>query len=472
MRRRACLFLIPSANHPGHAGSFRGMTKYEMAGAAFRRKGAEVTPRYSRDEMARIWGADNRYRKWLDVELAVCEAWTKRGVIPEDSMRRIRERAAFDPARIDEIEKITRHDVIAFTTCVAEFVGEDSRFIHRGLTSYDVVDTALSLLLKDAGELIRKDLVDLMTALRERAMEHRHTPMVGRSHGIHAEPITFGLKLAMFHDEMRRHLKRWDAAIETISVGKISGAVGTLAHLEPAMEAEVLAALGLKVAAVSNQIIQRDRHAEYFNALALMASSIEKIAVEIRHLQRTEVAEAEEFFHAGQKGSSAMPHKRNPVLTENLSGLARVIRGHAIAAMENIPLWHERDISHSSVERIIAPDATILADFMLHRLSTVIRNMKVYPEKMMENLRMTRGLIFSEGVLLALVDRGLTRENAYSIVQRNAMKAWEAKADFKEVLLEDAELLESLEKDEIEGLFSLSHALRWVDAIYDRVFNQ
>jgi adenylosuccinate lyase len=387
-------------------------------------------------------------------------------------MERIKKCADFDPDRIDEIELVTRHDVIAFTTCVAEYVGEDSRFIHRGLTSYDVVDTAFSLLLKEAGLIIRKGLLDLLDALKARAMEYKHTPMVGRSHGIHAEPITFGLKLALFYAEMSRHLDRWNHALETISVGKISGAVGTFAHLDPEMEESILRKLGLYPAPVSNQIIQRDRHAEYFTSLALMASSMEKIALEIRHLQRTEVAEVEEFFHKGQKGSSAMPHKRNPVLTENLSGLARVIRGHALAAMENIPLWHERDISHSSVERIIAPDSTILADFMLHRLTSVIRNMVVYDRKMLENLNSSRGLIFSEAILIRLVDKGLTREHAYTIVQRNAMKAWEEGSQFKDVLMQDSELLEYLTSVEIESAFDMGHALRWVDSIFERVFSE
>ncbi len=422
--------------------------------------------------MGRIWEPKNRYQKWLDIELAVCEAWTERGVIPPQSMENIRKTATFDPERIDEIEKITRHDVIAFTTSVAEYVGEDSRFIHRGLTSYDVVDTALSLLLKEAGLLIRKGLLELLDALKNRALEHRHTPMVGRSHGIHAEPITFGLKLAVLYSEMARHLIRWDAALESISVGKISGAVGTFAHLDPKMEEAILARLGLKPADASTQVIQRDRHAEYFTELALMASSMEKIAVEIRHLQRTEVAEVEEFFHEGQKGSSAMPHKRNPVLTENISGLARVVRGHALASMENVPLWHERDISHSSVERIIAPDATILVDFMLHRLTSVITNLKVYEEKMSRNLQMSRGLIFSESVLLRLVDRGLTREEAYALVQRNAMKAWKEQADFKEILLGDSDILKHLEASEIEAAFDLDRALRWVDTIFERVFSK
>lgn len=429
-----------------------------------------MIPRYTREVVGKIWEPTNRYRKWLDIELAVCEAWAERGIIPPESMKRIRERADFDVKRIDEIEKVTRHDVIAFTTSVAEFVGEDSRFIHRGLTSYDVVDTALSLLLKQAGEIIRQGLAELLDALKVRALEYRDTPMVGRSHGIHAEPVTFGLKLALFYSEMSRHLARWDDALETISVGKISGAVGTFAHLDPDMEEAILARLGLKPAAVSNQVIQRDRHAAYFTTLALIATSIEKIAVEIRHLQRSEVAEVEEFFHKGQKGSSAMPHKRNPVLTENLSGLARVVRGHALAAMENVPLWHERDISHSSVERIIGPDSTILTDFMVDRLTFVIRNMKVYEGKMMENLNKSRGLIFSEAILIQLVDGGLTREEAYALVQRNAMKAWEAGSDFKETLLQDPELLNHLSREAVEAAFDLDHALRWVKKIFDRVF--
>lgn len=429
-----------------------------------------MIPRYSREQMAGIWEPRNRYRKWLDIEIAVCEAWTKRGVIPEQSMQRIREKADFDPDRIDQIEKTTRHDVIAFTTSVAEFVGEESRYIHRGLTSYDVVDTALSLLMKEAGLLIRQGLLGLMEAIKSRAMEHKYTIMVGRSHGIHAEPITFGLKLAIFYDEMRRHLTRWNAALATISVGKISGAVGTYAHLDPAMEAEILAGLGLKPAPASNQVIQRDRHAEYFTALALMATSIEKMAVEIRHLQRTEVAEVEEFFHKGQKGSSAMPHKRNPVLTENLSGLARIVRGHAMAAMENVPLWHERDISHSSVERVIAPDSTILVDFMLSRLTFVVRNMKVYEEKMLQNLDLGKGLIFSESILIRLVDKGLTREAAYALVQRNAMEAWEGSKPFKEVLLGDRELSGYLSQEEIHRAFDVKSSVRWVDSIFDRVF--
>jgi adenylosuccinate lyase len=421
--------------------------------------------------MGRIWEPRNRYQKWLDIELAVCEAWTERGAIPADCMSRIRATASFDPDRIDEIEKITRHDVIAFTTCVAEYVGDDARFIHRGLTSYDVVDTALSLLLREAGLIIRSGLVSLMERLKERGIEHRSTVMVGRSHGIHAEPITFGLKLAVWYDEMRRHLKRWDEALETISFGKVSGAVGTYAHLDPEMERLILSRLGLNVAPVSSQVLQRDRHAAYFSALALLASSMEKIAVEIRHLQRSEVGEVEEFFHAGQKGSSAMPHKRNPVLTENISGLARVVRGHALAAMENVPLWHERDISHSSVERVIAPDATILTDFMLHRLTNVVAHMVVYPERMLENLWKSHGLIFSEGVLLLLVDSGLSREEAYRLVQRNAMTSWETGRDFKTVLLEDDELMARADADHLERVFDLDHALRWSDSVIDRVFN-
>jgi adenylosuccinate lyase len=421
--------------------------------------------------MNRLWAPENRYRKWLDVELAVCEAWAERGIIPEANMCEIREKAAFDMDRIDEIEKVIRHDVIAFTTSVAEYVGSNSRFIHRGLTSYDVVDTALSLLLKEAALYIREGLEDLMEALKNRAFEHKHTPMVGRSHGIHAEPITLGLKLAIFYDEMARHLKRWDQAIEFISVGKISGAVGTFTHLDPEMESAILNRLGLTPAPASSQVIQRDRHAHYFTTLALIASSIEKISVEIRHLQRTEVGEAEEFFHKGQKGSSAMPHKRNPVLTENLSGLARVVRSNAMAAMENVPLWHERDISHSSVERIIGPDSTTLMDFMLSRLTGVIANLTVYKDRMVENLNLTNGLIFSEAVLIRLVDAGLTREDAYAMTQRNAMKAWEEHSDFYEVLSRDGEIVDAIGLEALREAFSLDHSLRWVDDVFDRVFS-
>ncbi|MGC8603589.1 MAG: adenylosuccinate lyase, partial [Desulfomonilaceae bacterium] len=407
--------------------------------------------RYSRKQMTDIWEPANKFQKWLDIELAVCEAWAKRGVVPQASMERIRKKASFSIDRINEIEKTTRHDVIAFTTSVAEFLGEDSRFIHRGLTSYDVVDTALSLLMKQAGSLIRDGVIKLMEGIKERAFEAKKIPIVGRSHGIHAEPTTFGLKLAIFYSEMSRNLTRWDAALETISVGKISGAVGTYAHLDPEMEAEILASLGLKPAPASNQIIQRDRHAEYCNVLALIASTIEKIATEIRHLQRSEVSEVEEFFHEGQKGSSAMPHKRNPVLTENLCGLARVVRGYSLSAMENIPLWHERDISHSSVERIVVPDSTIVVDFMLSRMSAVIKNMRIFQDHMAKNLDSSKGLIFSESILIKLVDKGMTRERAYLLTQRNAMKAWENNLNFKDVLLEDVELTQTLTQAEIES---------------------
>ena len=427
--------------------------------------------RYSRKQMEDIWKQENRFAAWLKIELAVCEAWTRRGVIPDDSMARIREKGSFNVDRINEIEKTTRHDVIAFTTSVAEFVGEDSRFVHRGLTSYDVVDTALSLLMKEAGVLIRNGIVELMAALKDRAFETKKVPVVGRSHGIHAEPTTFGLKLAIFYSEMSRNLKRWDAALETISVGKISGAVGTYAHLDPNMESEILEKIGLKPAPVSNQVIQRDRHAEYFTVLALIATSIEKIALEIRHLQRSEVSEVEEFFHPGQKGSSAMPHKRNPVLTENLCGLARVVRGYAFSAMENMPLWHERDISHSSVERIIGPDSTILVDFMLDRMTAVIRNMRIFEDRMTQNLESSRGLIFSESILIKLVDKGLTRERSYLLTQRNAMKAWESGLNFKDALFADPEVMEILSREEIESAFDLNYSLRWVDETFERVFN-
>jgi len=380
--------------------------------------------RYTRREMAKIWEPENKFRKWLQVEILACEAWARLGKIPQKALNNIKAKADFDIKRIDEIEKTVKHDVISFLTAVAEFVGPDSRHIHRGLTSSDILDTSLAILLREAADLIITDIRKLMDAIKKRAFEHKDTLMVGRSHGIHAEPITFGLKMALWHEEMRRNLARMERAREIISYGKLSGAVGTFANIPPSIEEYVCKKLGLKPAPVSTQVVQRDRHAEYFTTLAIIATSIEKIAVEIRHLQRTEVLEAEEPFTEGQKGSSAMPHKRNPVLSENLTGLARLVRGYANAAMENIPLWHERDISHSSVERVIAPDATILIDFMLARLTGLIRDLVVYPGNMKANLNKLKGLIFSQGVLLALTEKGVIRENAYQIVQRNAMKVW------------------------------------------------
>jgi adenylosuccinate lyase len=429
-----------------------------------------VIERYSRPEMARIWEAENRYQKWLEIEIYACEAHAELGNIPREAVDRIKAKAKFDVARIDEVEKVVKHDVIAFLTSVADYIGDDSRFVHLGLTSSDVLDTSFAMLLKEASDLIIADLKRLMEVIRERAFEHKDTPMIGRSHGIHAEPVTFGIKMALWYDEMRRNLRRMEAARETIAYGKISGAVGTFANIDPRVEEYVCRKAGLKPAPSSTQIIQRDRHAEFFTTLAIIASSIDKFAVEIRHLQRTEVLEAEEFFSKGQKGSSAMPHKRNPVLSENLSGLARLLRGYAVSALENVPLWHERDISHSSVERVIGPDATILMDFMLNRCRGLIGNLVVYPERMLKNLNLMRGLIFSQRVLLELANRGASRENAYALVQRNAMKVWEEGKDFQAELLGDAEVRSYLSAEEIEAAFDLNYHLKHVDTIFKRVF--
>jgi adenylosuccinate lyase len=372
--------------------------------------------------------------------------------------------------RIEEIEAVTRHDVIAFVSCVAEYVGEDARFIHMGMTSSDVLDTALALQLKESGELIITGIRDLMDVLKRRAFEFKHTPAMGRSHGIHAEPISFGLKFALWYAEMARNLKRMEDAVETVSYGKISGAVGTFANIPPEVEEYACRMLGLKPAPISTQIIQRDRHAQFFSTIAVVGSTLEKIATEIRHLQKTEVLEAMEPFGKGQKGSSAMPHKKNPILSENITGLARLLRGYCLSSLENVALWHERDISHSSVERVIAPDATIVLDFALARLAGVIGGLVVYPENMQRNIDLTRGLWHSQGVLLALVDRGIARDTAYQWVQRNALKVWENKGDFKSLLLGDEDIVRTLGADSIENLFDLSHHLRYVDHIFERVF--
>jgi adenylosuccinate lyase len=426
--------------------------------------------RYTRPEMGRIWEAENRYAKWLEVEIAACEAMAEEGLIPAEALRNIQEKAAFSVDRILEIEEKTKHDVIAFLTNVAEYVGPDSRFIHLGLTSSDILDTSLALLLKEALVLIIADVKALMVVLKERAFKDKATPMIGRSHGIHAEPITFGLKLAVWYAELKRHLKRLGAALDTISYGKLSGAVGTFANISPTIEASACRKLGLTPAEISTQILQRDRHAQYFTALALLAGTLEKIAVEIRHLQRTEVREAEEAFEKGQKGSSAMPHKKNPIGTENISGLARLVRSNAVAAMENMALWHERDISHSSVERVIGPDSTILIDFMLCRLTRILENLVVHPERMVENLNAMRGLIFSQQVLMTLAEAGLERQKAYEMVQRNALRVWETQQDFKTLLLEDQEIRAHLSKEQIEDLFNLDYHLKHVDRIFERVF--
>ncbi|MCE5263567.1 MAG: adenylosuccinate lyase [Deltaproteobacteria bacterium] len=426
--------------------------------------------RYSREKMAAIWSPENRYRKWLDVEIMACEAMAARGEIPETSMKNIRERAGFDVRRIEEIEKTTKHDVIAFLTSVTEKVGEDGRFIHRGMTSSDVLDTSLALLLREAAGILIEDIDLLLAAIRKKAFAHKGTLMIGRSHGIHAEPITFGLKMALWYAEMVRNRERMVRARETISVGKISGAVGTFSFIDPAIEAYVCAKLGLKPAPVSSQIIQRDRHAEYFATLAITASSIDKFSQEIRLLQRTEVREAEEYFSPGQKGSSAMPHKRNPVLSENLSGLSRLMRSYAVAALEDVALWHERDISHSSVERVIGPDATVLLDFMLSRFTGLIGNLVVYPEQMLANLRLTKGVIFSQMVLLKLIEKGISREAAYAIVQRNAMRSWQEGSEFRELLSQDGEVSSRLSADELDSVFQIENFLKQVDFIFNRVF--
>lgn len=425
--------------------------------------------RYTRKAMGDIWTDENRYKIWLKVELLACEAMAKMGKIPKEALQNIK-RASFSVKRIEEIEAETKHDVIAFLTAVAERVGPDARYIHMGLTSSDVLDTSMAFLMKQAGALILKDCKRLLGIIRKRAFEHKDTVMVGRSHGIHAEPITFGLKLAVWYDEMRRNQERFERAVETISFGKLSGAVGTFANTPPEVEAYVCRKLNLNPAPASTQIIQRDRYGEYFTVLAIMGSSIEKMAIEIRHLQRTEVLEAEEFFSKGQKGSSAMPHKRNPIGSENLSGLARIIRSNAMAALENIPLWHERDISHSSVERIIAPDSTILMDYMLNRISGIIKNLVVYPKTMEKNLGLLKGLIFSQQVLLALAAAGISREDAYETVQAHAMRVWKEKQDFKTLIINDKKILEHISRKKIEEIFDVNHHLEYITAIFNRVF--
>jgi adenylosuccinate lyase len=425
--------------------------------------------RYTRPEMGRIWELKNRYAKWLQVEILACEAMAEEGLIPREALANIR-KARFSEERILEIEEVTRHDVIAFLENVAEYVGPDSRFIHMGLTSSDILDTGFALQLKEAMELIIHGVIGFMNSIKEKAEEHKFTAMIGRSHGIHAEPITFGLKLAVWYSEMGRNLKRLEQALETISYGKLSGAVGTFANISPRIEAYVCEKLGLKAAEASTQIIQRDRHAQYFSTLAVLAGTLEKISVEIRHLQRTEVLEAEEPFEKGQKGSSAMPHKKNPVGSENIAGLARLVRSNALAAMENMALWHERDISHSSVERVIGPDSTILIDYMVHRLNKIIKNLVVYPKKMKENLNLLKGLIFSQQVLIKLTDMGLKRQTAYEMVQRDALKAWETGNDFKTLLMEDPDVRRYLTKESIEEIFNLDYHFKYVEEIFDRVF--
>ncbi len=426
--------------------------------------------RYSRPEIAAIWTDDSRYRIWLDVELAVCEAWARRDKIPADSLAKIKKNAAFETGRIAEIEAEVHHDVIAFLTAVAEKVGDDSRFIHMGMTSSDLLDTTFAIQFSRSAAMIEEGVKKLRTSLGKLAQEHKSTVMMGRSHGIHAEPITFGLKVAVWYDEFGRHEKRLAEAMDGIAVGKLSGAVGTFAHIEPEMEREVCEKFGLKPAPVSTQIVQRDRHAHFFSVLAGIAASVEKVAVEIRHLQRTEVGEAAEPFGKGQKGSSAMPHKRNPILCENLTGLARIVRTNAMAALENVALWHERDISHSSVERVIAPDSTILTDFMLARLARVIDGLDVNPERMKENMEMSHGLYNSQEVMLALARSGMKREDAYRLVQERAMESWKGGEDFFELLANDPEIGARLGREELAKLFDINQHTKHVDTIFNRVF--
>ncbi|MCI0627359.1 MAG: adenylosuccinate lyase [Acidobacteria bacterium] len=429
-----------------------------------------MIPRYTRPQMGAIWSEENRYRHWLAVEVAACEVLAEMGVIPEDAVTAIKSKANFSVERIQEIEKEVKHDVIAFTTSVAEFVGPESRYVHYGLTSSDVVDTALALQLKAASGLLIEGLNGLLGALKKRAYEHKMTVMIGRTHGIHAEPTTLGLKITVWYEEARRNLRRLQQAVETVSVGKISGAVGTFAHLDPQVEEAVCRKLGLQFDPVSTQIVQRDRHAEFMAALAITAASLEKIALEVRGLQRTEVREVEEYFAPGQKGSSAMPHKRNPVTCEQICGLARLVRSNLQAALENIALWHERDISHSSVERVILPDSAILLDYLLAKTTQLIEKMFVYPQRMLENLNLMKGLVFSGQLLLDLTKKGVTREEAYYWVQRNSMRVWANEGEFHKLVLADEDIARYLSQAEIERTFDLKHQLRHVDYIYQRVY--
>jgi len=427
--------------------------------------------RYTRAEMGRIWSEENGFQKWLEVEILAAEGMARLGNVPEVAIARIKRKARFNVKRIRTIEREVKHEIIAFLSSVAESIGDDARYLHVGMTSSDVMDTALALQFKEASALLVQDIKDLMKVLRRQAARYKWTVMIGRTHGVHAEPITFGLKLALWYQEMARNLARLEKAVDDICVGQISGAVGTFAQISPKVEAYVCRKAGLKPAPVSNQVIQRDRHAYYFATLAIIACSLEKFAVEIRHLQRTEVQEAEEPFTAGQKGSSAMPHKRNPILSENVSGLARLMRSYALAAMENVPLWHERDISHSSVERVIAPDATIALDFMLRRMIYVLGNLCVYPDNMKRNLEKSGGAVFSEKVLLALVEKGVARDTAYRIVQRHALKVGKEGGDLKRELLQDAEIRRHLTAQELEASWGVKHHLANVDFIFRRAFH-
>ena len=429
-----------------------------------------MIPRYTRPEMGRIWSDENRFRTWLRVEVAATETLAEAGLVPKPAARAIRQHADFNLKRIQEIEAEVRHDVIAFTTAVAEIVGPEARWFHFGLTSNDVVDTAQGLLIMQASEIVAGDLRKLSDTLKRRAWEFKDTPMIGRTHGIHAEPITFGFKLANWYSEVQRDIARFDCAADDMRVGKFSGAVGTFAHLSPDIEEKICARLGLRAAAISSQVIQRDRHAAYLATLAVIACTLDKIATEIRHLQRTEVREVEEFFSEKQKGSSAMPHKRNPVTCEQISGLARVVRSNTQAAFENVALWHERDISHSSVERIILPDSTTLVDYMLGKTTNLIETMFIYPDRMLANLESTGGLVFSGQLLLDLVEHGVSREDAYRMVQRHAMRAWKEGVNFRALVLNDPEITQRVPPKQIEAAFDLKRQLRNVDKIFARVF--
>ncbi|RNB78736.1 adenylosuccinate lyase [Brevibacillus nitrificans] len=425
--------------------------------------------RYSRPEMRAIWTEQNKFQAWLEVEILACEAWSKLGVIPEEDVNKLWDKASFDIKRIYEIEEETRHDVVAFTRAVSETLGEEKKWVHYGLTSTDVVDTALSYLLRQANEILEKDIEDFIAVLAEKAREHKDTVCMGRTHGVHAEPTTFGLKLALWHEEMKRNLARFRAAKKEVAYGKISGAVGTYANIDPFVEAYVCEKLGLSAAPISTQTLQRDRHAEYMATLALIATSLEKFATEIRGLQKSEMREVEEAFAKGQKGSSAMPHKRNPIGSENITGMARVIRGYMLTSYENVSLWHERDISHSSAERIILPDATQALNYMLRRFSNIVKNLTVFPENMKRNMDRTFGLIYSQHVMLSLIEKGMSREQAYDTVQPRAMQAWEEQRSFREIVEEDATISAALTKEELDACFDYRYHLKHVDTIFQRL---
>ncbi|MCC3358136.1 adenylosuccinate lyase [Bacillus sp. REN16] len=425
--------------------------------------------RYTRAEMGKIWTEENKFNAWLEVEILACEAWSELGIIPKEDVIEIRKKASFDINRIYEIEQDTRHDVVAFTRAVSETLGEERKWVHYGLTSTDVVDTALSYLIKQANEILRKDLHNFIEILKNKAIEHKHTVMMGRTHGVHAEPTTFGLKLALWYEEMKRNLERFELAAKDMAFGKLSGAVGTYANIDPFVEKYVCEKLGLSPAPVSTQTLQRDRHAAYISTLALIATSIEKFATEIRGLQKTETREVEEHFAKGQKGSSAMPHKRNPIGSENMTGMARVLRGYMVTSYENVSLWHERDISHSSAERVILPDATIALNYMLNRFSNIVKNLTVFPENMKRNMDKTHGVIFSQRVLLKLIDKGMAREAAYDIVQPKAMEAWETETHFKQLVEQDKKIIQTLTQEEIDDCFDYTWHLKNVDVIFDRL---